>query len=367
MRRLKQSVLDVPHLSYASADKTPEELLDLGEGDNPYGFDTGVLTRVNLTEPALWAGYPHTRDLLKQDLIRWWNDAVALAPEQIHLTAGSIDAIYKIHALFDPKQGGVLGVEPQFSDTVMNARVNGFAYTGLPLTKDSGFLISADELISSLTEDISILYLDNPHNPTGQTASFETLRKLLDRAKETGSYVISDEAYGDYVGREQSAAVLLKEYDNLIVIRSFSKGWGFAGARCGYLLLPSTLNRELEKLSNPYVVPGPVGALLHELLRSDAHLNESRRKIRATKQKLKAQLGAGLFMSVTDDQVPICLLYTDDPGFHLGNAFLEEGVRVIFGENYYGLDNSSVRVLMPKEADEARLFAAVRRIGERIG
>lgn len=362
MDRLKASIREVPFLSYASADASPKELLDLGEGDNPYGFDERILSRVSLSDPALWAGYPHTRDRLKEDLIRWWAPAVALSPEQIHLTAGSIDAIYKIHALFDPQAGGVLGVEPQFSDTVMNARVNGFSYTGIGLKKDDGFLIPGDELVRRLTRDISLVYLDNPHNPTGQTASVKTLRTLLDRAKETGSYVISDEAYGDYVDRTRSAATLLCDYDNLIVVRTFSKGWGFAGARAGYLLLPAALQQELEKLSNPYVIPGPVGALLHELLASDAHLNASREKIRATKKRLNKQLGTHLHSSVSDDEVPICLLYTDDPTLHLGEAFTREGIRVIYGENYYGLDNTAIRVRMPRQEDEERFFQAVQRI-----
>ena len=70
---------------------------------------------------------------------------------------------------------------------------------------------------------------------------------ILDKAREVGACVISDEAYGDYLAPEDSAITLVNEYDNLIVMRSFSKGTGLAGMRAAYVAAsPESLRRSIR-------------------------------------------------------------------------------------------------------------------------
>lgn len=357
-KRIRSSLLDREILTYATDEDAASGVLDLGEGDNPYGFDDSVLLRTDLLNPKIWSAYPHTLSNMKKALRRWWKSAVDLSDEQILFTSGSIDGIYKIHALFDPAKGSVIGIEPQFSDYVTHAMMSGFTYEKLPLREEDNFRLPLEEIQAKLNRETSLVYLDTPHNPTGQVVPLPAMREMLEAAQKVGAVVIADEAYGDYIPNEESAATLLPMYDNLIVLRSFSKGWGLAGMRVGYVLTNAKLGSHLAKLSNPYVVPGPMAAVLLPLLEDDSKLRESRAKIAATKERLATRIGKKMFMAETAASVPICLLYTKEP-IHLGEAFLEQGVRTIFGENYYGMNNSVVRLRVPQERDEDRLFAAV--------
>ena len=357
-KRIRASLFGVKALSYANVEDIPGNILDLGEGDNPYGLESSLFAGVDLMKPALWASYPHSLPGIKEDLIRWWSDTCPLSSENLFLTAGSIDAIYKIHALFDPAKGRALGIAPQFSEAAAHAQAMGFSLQALCLREEEGFRIPVEALCENLTPEVSYVHLEHPHNPTGQALSLPDLQRILDKAVSTGSYVVVDEAYGDYLPRGASAAVFLPAYDNLIVIRSFSKGFGLAGARAGYLLAHKALQEPLLQLTNPFVIAGPTGILLHRLLQADEEITAVRQKIAGTKQRLRARIGRRLHMGKTEDTVPIGLLYTEGKE-DLERAFWQEGIRVVSGLHYPGLHRHCVRVRMPKEEDEARFFRVV--------
>lgn len=88
------------------------------------------------------------------------------------------------------------------------------------------------ELIEAINDKTKIIYLVNPNNPTGVLYEEKEIRLLLNAAPH--SLIIVDEAYFEFSGL--SMAHLVKEYSNLIVTRSFSKAFGLAGLRCGYIL-----------------------------------------------------------------------------------------------------------------------------------
>lgn len=69
--------------------------------------------------------------------------------------------------------------------------------------------------------------------------------------------VIIDEAYGDYLPREESAIGLTDTFENLVVLRSFSKAHGLAGIRAGYGILPPQLTVPLDNITHPYICSCP--------------------------------------------------------------------------------------------------------------
>ena len=89
----------------------------------------------------------------------------------------------------------------------------------------------------------------SPNNPTGETLDFNKLERLL---KETDKLVIVDEAYYEFAG--ETIIDLINKYSNLIVIRTFSKAFGLAGLRVGYLAACESLVQRLEEVRSPYNV-----------------------------------------------------------------------------------------------------------------
>jgi histidinol-phosphate aminotransferase len=82
-----------------------------------------------------------------------------------------------------------------------------------------------------------IVWLSNPNNPTGHTIPEPMLQEVFSLAHDYNVYVVLDEAYYDFVGKTSgSAAKYIKDYSNLMVLRSFSKAYGLAGIRLGYIM-----------------------------------------------------------------------------------------------------------------------------------
>ena len=113
---------------------------------------------------------------------------------------------------------------------------------------------AAEDLLPLLTEKTAFFYVDRPNNPTGQTMPLGDVERLCRAAAAAGAFCVVDEAYGDFLPREESAMTLMDRYDNLIIIRTFSKGFGLANLRAGYLVLPPKLTAMLRQCSNPYVL-----------------------------------------------------------------------------------------------------------------
>ena len=110
-------------------------------------------------------------------------------------------------------------------------------YGADPFTADVGSLLDAFEI------DTRIVYLSNPDNPTGRTFAPDQLAVLL--ARLPGGVLIVDETYFEF--GEVTALPLIDRFENLLVMRSFSKAFGLAGLRCGYTLSSRALAARLRR------------------------------------------------------------------------------------------------------------------------
>jgi len=85
-----------------------------------------------------------------------------------------------------------------------------------------------------------IVWISNPNNPSGQIISSKTLLELIKITHAYNVFIVIDEAYGEYnLNKDNSAIQYIKDYENLMVLRTFSKAYGLAGIRLGYLMTSS--------------------------------------------------------------------------------------------------------------------------------
>ncbi len=110
----------------------------------------------------------------------------------------------------------------------------------------SPFCADAGHLASRIGPATRLVYISNPNNPTGRTYSLPALESVLERT--TGGIVVVDEAYWEFCGR--TAAPLLAHHRHLVIARSFSKAFGLAAVRCGYLLASPWVLRHVNKIRN---------------------------------------------------------------------------------------------------------------------
>lgn len=151
----------------------------------------------------------------------------------------------------------VLTPYPSFSMYVLSTVMNGGINLKIPLTQDFQYDIEAMCEAIRINKP-KVVFLCNPNNPTGSLLTLEEIETLL---KLSSGLVIVDEAYMEYAN--QTAIPLIRQYDNLIVLRTFSKAYALAGARVGYGLA----NKEIIKMINIVKPPYNLNSFSEEIAR----------------------------------------------------------------------------------------------------
>lgn len=141
-----------------------------------------------------------------------------------------------------------------------------------------------------------LVWLANPNNPTGHLLEPSLIEELIDYASGYNAFVVVDEAYGEYTdppGGVNSAARLLERYDNLMVLRTFSKKYGLASLRIGYLMCASADVREgLQVHRQPFPTSQAAADLALIALEDHAYLEQSRARTLDQRREVFARLAA---------------------------------------------------------------------------
>ena len=129
-----------------------------------------------------------------------------------------------------------------------NARLTGTKVVNIP--RKENFDIDEDAVLARMAEgDIDFAVITSPNNPTGKMANETFLKKLLD---SSDALIMVDEAYFEF--SRFSMRPYLDQYENLVILRTFSKAFSLAGVRMGYLLANTSVIREFLKVRQPYSV-----------------------------------------------------------------------------------------------------------------
>ncbi|WBX70229.1 histidinol-phosphate transaminase [Tenacibaculum retecalamus] len=169
---------------------------------------------------------------------------------QIFIGNGSDEVIDLAFRIFcEPGKDKALTFSPTYGMYDVSASINDVELIKQPLVND--FQISLNQLQPYLDmEDVKIIFICSPNNPTGNCFEDETIQYILDNFN---GMVIIDEAYIDFSTRD-SYATQLANYPNLIVSQTFSKAWGMAGARVGVAYANSNVIDLYNKVKPPYNV-----------------------------------------------------------------------------------------------------------------
>lgn len=351
--------LTAEHKSYA--DNTPQvtgSTLDCSLGVNPYGFPPEVLQVKDAYDWAHLMDYPHAH-VLHDALCAYWPGVSA---DQITLANGSVCGLYYLCNIFSgTPRSKVVGFIPTFTDMIESVKTFGMHYVGVPVRLKEGGRANADDLIAAIDGDTALVYIDRPNNPTGQTLPLEDMRRILEAARAQGAYVLADEAYGDFIPKEEASLALWGEYDNLIVAKTFSKGFGLANLRGGYVIAPKELTGYMAKTLNPYVLSDLERGLCAEALQHPQHPVAHGADFAAAKMGLRAVIGQRVKMLETDDRVPICTLALQKPG-DLQTLLMEQDILTVSGAEFDALDPRFVRLRIPLKEQVSRLIDAVAKV-----
>lgn len=387
--KIRKELLEQEKVSYAMDHiELPEGGIDCSEGCNPYGFPPECADVFRSFDPARLGPYPHSMALYDA-VAEYWKDQIDVERGNILLTDGSISGLYIINNIFDTHRSTVLGISPQFTDYYMHAGMIGIEYAPYQLDRKKNYKFDADDFLAmhySVDDNsgeglpsydgrtYNFIYIDNPNNPTGQCIDVADIERIVAEALKHDITVIVDEAYGDFMPKENSAVKLFSSYRNLVVVRTMSKGFGLAGMRVGYIIAHKDLIAYMNKMVNPYMVGELNREVAAEALAQYDFVEKCMADFAQMKGRLKELLGCSaecpagnsgkLHMAETLDTNSLLLLYHDDPEIDLRKEFWKRGVLVIDGNDFKGLDSSSVRVRLPIMDEFPVLLEAVREINQ---
>ncbi|MEO1267306.1 MAG: histidinol-phosphate transaminase [Myxococcota bacterium] len=221
--------------------------IKLNQNESPIDLpETLKVTILDRVRHKPWNRYP---DFHPEDLLAALGQRHGLPPEAVLIGNGSNELLQAIfQAIIAP--GTCISLPlPTFSLYAMMAQANGGEVDWVDLNPELGYDIAAYRQ-RSVANDRHLLVC-NPNNPTGSWIAPE---QIADLCAQTDHLVLVDEAYVEFAGSEASSASLITRFDNLIVLRTFSKALGLAGIRFGYALGSPALMTEISKIKLPYNV-----------------------------------------------------------------------------------------------------------------
>ena len=168
--------------------------------------------------------------------------------DNIWAANGSNEIIQSIFLAF--AQGPVLGFTPSYSMHPLIAKTTGAQW--IDGKRNADFSLNSSEAVSAIRQNKPTLtFITTPNNPTGGAVTLAEIQELADAAKEVGGLLVVDEAYAEF-SQEVSAVTLITDNPHVIVIRTMSKAFAFAGARLGYLVSDAVVKDAMMIVRLPY-------------------------------------------------------------------------------------------------------------------
>jgi len=206
----------------------PKGKIALRFNENPYGPSPRA-QQAAAEATALGAYYAVEIDGILLNTIAARN---GLARENMVVSSGSNEALQAAFVAWG-KKGRIVLPSLTYSDHLAYARRMGVELVTVPLQKDMS--IDLDRIADAVDGSVSLVYICNPNNPTGMALDGDTLRDFC-RTVGKKAVVIVDEAYNELTDRPEYTSMvdLVRDEENVIVMRTFSKIFGMAGMRVGY-------------------------------------------------------------------------------------------------------------------------------------
>lgn len=348
--------------SYAVEGPETQYTIDCGDGVNVLTVSEQARRAVRELDFTLAQVYPHTVTM-KEAIQSYWAPWIDLPLQRIFLGEGSQSLLYDVCRLFLEPGDKVIGIGPCYAEFASDVGMWGADYDFVPLRPENRFRFDPEEMLARMDGSHKLAYIDTPNNPTGQAVPLDQVEALVARAAQLSIPIIVDEAYGDYLPQSWSAISLTKKYDNLVVLRSFSKAHGLAGARAGYGIIPQQLCVPLDNITHPYICSSPARAIAQAALEDKGFLEETRRITAELKAPFLREWNK-LFISHTHPETPIFLLTHPDPNVNLKRAFDPFHIKVVSGGVFVGLGNNSARLRVPLEQDQQAVLRAIETIDQ---
>jgi histidinol-phosphate aminotransferase len=331
-------------------------LVELGSNENPYGPSVDA-RRAFLDQVHALHRYPDPRG---GDLKRALARRHGVAVDCILLGNGSHELLMLLAQVFAGPGDEVVYSQYGFAVFALATQAAGAAARVVPaLPADAAMPLGhdLDAIARAITPATRLVYLANPNNPTGTWFGRERFARFM-REVPPEVIVVMDEAYAEMADADAGtdATPLLEHHGNLVVTRTFSKAYGLAGLRVGYLLGAPGLVAVMERVRESFNVNGPALAACEAALGDEAHLQWACAR-NAEQRAALAEALRSRGLGVLPSQTNFLLAELGPRTAEIEAALLERGV-VLRPMAGYGLPQYS-RISIGTADENRRLLAAL--------
>ena len=279
-------VPSVPPLAEALTDEeallaAPVQLkARLSANENPFGPSEKAKQAITESLTNCYQYPMQARDLMKQIA-----EYEGLSPEHILLDAGSSPLLLAA-AMHFGQQGAIITGDPSYADLTRKAANFKAPIVAVPLTAD--YKLDLDHMEFKVDAQTALVYICNPNNPTGTVLDSAKLKAFAAKVSKKVPIFI-DEAYIDYLPNPRGASLMdaVKQGQNVIVARTFSKLYGFAGLRVGYIVAQPEMIKILSQYAvGPMSISAPAIRAAVASYQDQAYMQDALKKTLASKQFL---------------------------------------------------------------------------------
>lgn len=257
----------------ARINKPVDEIIKLDMNENPYG--TSLRVQEVLASFDHYHHYPDADQRVARERVAAYDGTSA---ERVIIGNGSDELIdILLWATIDPGDEVIVPV-PTFGVYEVRPPLFGGVVRHVPRTSD--FELDVEAIEAAITPRTKIIFVTSPNNPTGNLATTQQVVRLL----RTGALIVVDEAYYEFSGK--TMLPLGREFDNLVVLRTFSKWAGLAGLRLGYGIFPDALAQEIWKVKQPFNVSVAGLKAIEAVLDDIDYLQETIKRIKIERGRL---------------------------------------------------------------------------------
>ncbi|MFZ3384827.1 MAG: histidinol-phosphate transaminase [Candidatus Methanoperedens sp.] len=329
----------------------PDTIIKLGSNENPLG--PSPLSVAAIKEKAGRVNlYPQADALELRSAI---GNYTGYPASNIVVSGNGMDGIFDtmMRLFMAPGAESIIPV-PTFSYYEISTLANG----GKPVFVDRcpDFSISMENILGKVNKNTKMIFLCSPNNPSGNSITEKDARKILD---SVDAIVFIDEAYVEFA--DSSITGLVREYQNLIVGRTFSKAFGLAGMRMGYAVVPEWIARVYMKVMTPFSMDVLSAAAGSAALGDKEYLKKSIKTVKNGRIQLSAALGS------------LCKVYPSDANFimidvsprsakEVSESLLKKGIIIRDCTSFRGAGNSLIRISVGTEVQNEKVIEAFREI-----
>ncbi|MBZ0110636.1 MAG: threonine-phosphate decarboxylase CobD, partial [Candidatus Scalindua rubra] len=325
----------------------PDEIIDFSASINPLGYP--AIVRKAVTEQ--FNDIRHYPDSHSSDLRKAIAEEINCNKSNIIIGNGSNELFYLIPRALKPEKGVLL--QPtfaEFNDAFRNSNIDVIEI----INDDRDFPVINPDISKLKSIKDGMVFLCNPNNPTGQLTRREDILELVnDNPNRT---IVIDEAFMDFVEDDEKYSVIKDAplMDNLIVVRSLTKFYGFPGLRLGYLVTNEPIVNKLMRYKEPWTVNTIAQVAGMAAINDKEFTAKTRQYVSVEKTFLYDGLTMINGIHPFKPTVNFILVRIEDDGITssaIQNHLLKNNILIRNCSNFVGLDETYFRVAVKTRED----------------